>query len=146
MTPAAAHRANPAGLAADEGSVTVFAAVLVAALLLVLALVVDGSARLRATSRADALAAEAARAAVSAVNLRGPTVVVDRPAAVAAATTYLANNDATGTVTVEPDGAVHVQAQLVRQAPVGLLGSTIDATGVASAQLTVGVRPPGAPG
>lgn len=140
----AARRRGRGDLASDEGSVTVLAAVLMAALLLVLALVVDGGARLRATSRADALAAEAARAAVSAVDLRGPTVVVDRPAAVAAANTYLANNDATGTITVDPDGSIRVQAQLRRQAPVGLLGGTIETTGVATAQLTVGVRPPGA--
>jgi len=75
----AGNTENRANLASDEGSVTVPAAVLAAALLLVLALVVDGGARLRATSRADSLAAEAARAAVSAVDLRGPTVVVDRP-------------------------------------------------------------------
>ena len=141
---AAGNAENPDRLASDEGSVTVLAAVLVAALLLVLALVVDGGARLRATSRADSLAAEAARAAVSAVDLRGPTVVVDRPAAVAAATAYLAANDATGTVTLNPDGTIQVQARLSRQAPVGLLGGTIEATGIATAQLSVGVRPPGA--
>jgi hypothetical protein len=131
--------------ACDEGSVTVLVAVLVAALLLVLALVVDGAARLRATSRADALAAEAARAAVSVVDLRGATVVLDRPGAIAAANAYLAANDATGTVTLDAGGGARVEVRLRQQAPVGLLGGTIEATGVATAQLTVAVRPPGSP-
>jgi len=145
VTAPRAGRASRSVLARDEGSVTVLAAVLITALLLVLALVVDGAARLRATSRADALAAEAARAAATAVDLRGTAPVVDRPAAITAATAYLAANDAAGTVTIGPEGAIGVQVQLRQAAPVGLLGATIEATGVATAQLTVAVRPPGPP-
>ncbi|MFD2400008.1 hypothetical protein ACFSVJ_28895 [Prauserella oleivorans] len=64
-------------------------AVLVPALLFMLALVVDGAGQLRATARADAIAAEAARAAQTALDTRGATVVVDPAAAVAAAHSYL---------------------------------------------------------
>jgi hypothetical protein len=144
VNPVVGRRPGPE-LAGDEGSVTALAAVLIASVLLVLALVVDGAALLRATSRADAVAAEAARAAVSVVDLRGPTVVLDRPRALAAAHAYLAANDATGTVTVDEAGGVQVDTRLRQPAPIGLLGGTIEATGRATAQLTVAARAPGPP-
>ncbi|WP_275293506.1 hypothetical protein [Amycolatopsis sp. La24] len=129
----------------DAGSTSVLIAVLVPALLLVLALVVDGSARLRAIARADALAAEAARAANTAVDTRGARVAVDSAAAASAAAAYLAHSGHAGQVTVTGPRAVQVVVTVAEPAPIGLLGSTIAATGSARAELGVGTRDGGLP-
>jgi hypothetical protein len=88
--------------------VTVFTALAAVALLLMVGLVVDGAGRMRAAGRADRLAGEAARAAVEAVETRGRTLMLNRPAAVAAATAYLRSAGVTGTVTVVGPRTVRV--------------------------------------
>jgi Flp pilus assembly protein TadG len=99
----------PARLRADpeRGSVTVFFAISILGLLLLLGLVADGGAKLRATQQAAAIAAEAARAGGQALDTAdataGLTGHVDRTAAVQAANDYLAATGATGTVTVSDD-------------------------------------------
>lgn len=120
------------------GSVSVFAAVLVPALLLVLALVVDGTDRLRLHDHADAVAAEAARAGATALDTRGPTVTLDRSAALRAAQSSLAASGHTGSTTIDPTGAVHVSVSHREPAPIGLLGSTLSAAGQATAGLGTG--------
>ncbi|WP_414943842.1 hypothetical protein [Amycolatopsis sp. cmx-11-32] len=129
----------------DAGSVSVMIAVLVPALLLVLALVVDGSARLRAIARADALAAEAARAANTAVDTRGPTVGIDTATAARAASDYLARAGHPGQVTILGPRAVRVTVTLTEPAPIGLLGGSVQSTGTALAELGVGTRDGGLP-
>lgn len=129
----------------DRGSVSVMVAVLVPALLLVLGLVVDGSARLRAIARADALAAEAARAANTAVDTRSSSVEVDTAGAVHAATDYLAATGHTGHVTVAGSRAVRVTVTVTEPMPIGLLGGSTHATATALAQLGVGTRDGGLP-
>ena len=119
----------------ESGSVTVLVAVLVPSLLLVLALVVDGTDRLRLQDHADAVAAEAARAAATAVDTRGPTITLDRAAALRAAHSALAANAHAGTVTIDPVGTVHVTVGHQEPAPIGLLGTTLSATGQATAGL-----------
>lgn len=127
----------------DAGSVTVLVAVLVPALLLVVVLVVDGAGQLRTISRADALAAEAARAAQTAVDTRGETIVVDTASAVATARSYLAQAGYSGTVTITGPDTVRVTVTVSDPAVFGLGGSSHTATGTATAQLGVGTSTPG---
>lgn len=91
----------------DRGSVTVFLAITMVGLLVLLGLVADGGAKLRATERAAATAAEAARAGGQALDLpaatAGEPIHVDRSAAANAARDYLTATGATGTVTVSDD-------------------------------------------
>lgn len=122
----------------ESGSVSVLVAVVVPSLLLVLALVVDGTDRLRLQDRADAVAAEAARAGATAVDTRGPTVTLDRAAALRAAQSSLAATGHTGTAEIDPVGAVHVSVAHREPAPIGLLGHTLSATGHATAGLGTG--------
>ncbi|ASR36603.1 hypothetical protein BAY61_18140 [Prauserella marina] len=129
----------------DDGSVSVMIAVLIPALLLVLALVVDGSARLRAIARADALAAEAARAANTAVDTRSTSVTVDTATAARTATDYLAHAGHPGYVTITGPRAVRVTVTVTEPTTIGLLGSTVHATGTALAQLGVGTHDGGLP-
>lgn len=125
----------------DRGSLTVFVAIFAVGLLLLTGLVVDGAAKLRAASRADATAEEAARAATEAALTRGSVVTVDRAAAVRAATAYLAAAGVQGTVT--PLGPRSVQVTTAvngRYLILGVLGdSDFQMTGQATATLTVGV-------
>ena len=122
----------------EDGSVTVLVAALLPALLLVLALVVDGTNQLRVQSRADAIAAEAARAAGTAVNTRGTTVQLDPAAARDAAQRYLAASGHTGTIQLSPGGTVRATAHHVEPAAIGLLSPTTEATGEATAVVGVG--------
>lgn len=82
-----------------------FTVVVAAALLaLIGTLLIDGLGRLRAVSRADALAVEAARAGGQAVDpaqaIEGGGLTVTPAAATSAAQTYLAREGVTGSVTV----------------------------------------------
>lgn len=127
----------------EQGSVSVLIAVLVPSLLLVLALVVDGTDRLRLQDRADAVAAESARAGATAVDTRGPVLTLDRTAALATAQSALAATSHTGTTTIDPAGAVHVSVSHREPAPIGLLGPTLAATGQATAGLGTGTTSAG---
>lgn len=92
--------------AGDEGSATLFFAVAVVALLILAGLVADGGAKVQALQRADAVAAEAARAGGQAIDLPtaivGDPVAVDVRSAVAAAQSYLAAAGMDGSVHVAP--------------------------------------------
>lgn len=96
------------GLDREAGSVTVFLVITVTGLLILIGLVADGGAKLRAAQRADQIAAEAARTAGQVIDLPGVVanadIQVDRQGAVAAATAYLATTGQTGVVTITPDG------------------------------------------
>lgn len=84
---------------------TLFLVITVIGLLVLVGLVVDGGARLRAIQHADAVAAEAARAAGQVIDkpaaITGTRPRVDAEAAVAAARRFLARQHLTGTVTVD---------------------------------------------
>ena len=96
------------GVVSERGAVTIFVSIAVVGLLAIAGLVVDGGAKVRAVQRADRLAAEAARAAGQAIDLRaamaGTAVRVDRRAALAAAERYLRDAGAHGTASVSTDG------------------------------------------
>ena len=131
------------GVRVECGSISVLIAVLVPSLLLVLALVVDGTDRLRLQDRADAVAAEAARAGATTIDTRGATVTLDRAAALQAAQSALAATGHTGSATIDPAGAVHVSVSHREPAPIGLLGRTLTATGQATAGLGTGTTAAG---
>jgi len=94
--------------ARETGAVTLFVAIAVTGLLVLLGLVVDGGAKVRAAQQADRLAAEAARAAGQAIDLAavlgGDAIRVDRRAAQAAAEEYLARSGGRGQASVSRDG------------------------------------------
>lgn len=97
----------------ERGGISVFTVIVTAALLtLIGTLLVDGLGRLRAVSRADALATEAARAGGQAVDparaIEGGGLRVAPAAAAAAARAYLAREGVTGTVTVSGGSRVTV--------------------------------------
>ena len=121
--------------------ITVFTALAAVALLLIIGLVVDGGERMRAVGRADRIAAEAARAAVEAADTRGPTLTLDRPAAIAAATAYLRTAGADGTVVITGPRTVRVTATVTgRYLILGLAGAgSYQVAGTATASLSVGV-------
>lgn len=129
----------------DGGSVSVIVAVLVPALLLVFTLVVDGSAQLRAIARADALAAEAARAAGTAVDTRSSTVGLETVSAARAASEYLDRAGHPGQVTITGPRTVRVTVTVTEPALIGLLGGSTRANGTAVAELGVGTRTGGLP-
>lgn len=88
----------------DRGSISVFFVVAAFALLLAVGLVVDGGGKIRALQRADAVAAEAARAGAQAVAeapaLRGESAQLQPGAARSAAQAYLAAAGVPGTVRI----------------------------------------------
>lgn len=92
----------------DRGSVTVFFAVAVAGLLVMVGLIVDGGTKITLLQRADDLAAQATRAGGQAVDpttvLTGQTTTADPARAVHAAQAFLATNQATGKVVLDPNG------------------------------------------
>jgi hypothetical protein len=123
----------------EEGAVSLFVIVLVAALIAAIGLVVDGGGKIRALERADEAAREAARAGSQMLDVpaavRGESVDVDPGAAGRAARAYLAAAGIEGTVSVS--GAfVTVSTRVVYQ-PVflGFVGAgAIAVTGEASAR------------
>jgi Flp pilus assembly protein TadG len=125
----------------EAGMITVFTCLAAVALLLMVGLVVDGGGRMRAVGRADRVAAEAARAAVEAADTRGPTLTLDRPAALAAATAYLHTAGADGTVVITGPRTVRVTATVTGHYLIlGLAGSSsYRVAGTATASLAAGV-------
>ncbi|MFI1400947.1 pilus assembly protein TadG-related protein [Streptomyces sp. NPDC020681] len=99
--------------APDRGGISVFAAIVTVPLLALGGLlVVDGTGKLRATERADALAVEAARAGAQAIDpskaIAGDAVVADPIAATAAAQSYLDRAGVSGAISFSGDGT-HLQ-------------------------------------
>lgn len=90
----------------DRGSLTLFAAVLMPALLLLIGLGVDGGNGYRQAQRADAYAAEAARAGAQAIDpttlLSGQALQVSNKDAISAADAYLSSVGLSGNVGVDP--------------------------------------------
>src|SRR3954453_20694843 len=91
------------GSPTERGAISVFLAVLVPGLLLIIGLAVDGGAKVAATQRANAIADEAARAGGQALDVSAVLagqLRVDPAAAAAAAQDYLDRNEVRGVVTV----------------------------------------------
>jgi hypothetical protein len=92
----------------DDGSITLFFCIAVVGLLVLVGLVVDGGAKVRALQRADRLAAEAGRAGGQAIDvsaaIAGDVPTVDAQAAVQATQAFLRAEGVSGTVTVADAG------------------------------------------
>lgn len=144
------NRPSPTGTgrrpAPDAGRVSVFLAIALTAVIVIIGLAYDGAGRFRTMQRADNLAAEAARAAGQAIELPravlGQDKVVDREAARAAAQAYLQAAGVTGTVEVlEPERqAIRVTVNLnYDTAMLGVIGyQQIAVTGSATAVIVTG--------
>ncbi|MFB7763685.1 pilus assembly protein TadG-related protein [Streptomyces xiamenensis] len=126
----------------DAGSITLFYIGSALCLLIILGFVYDAGGALNAAARADAIAQEAARAGGQQIDaaqaIEGTAIVVDPPAAVAAAQAYLSDAGVSGTVSVSSDGTslevtVTSSHNVVMTSLIGF--STITVTGTGSAQL-----------
>lgn len=131
----------------ERGSISLFAVVAVVALLVAIGLAVDGGGKIRALQRADALAAQAARAGGQAIArpqaVRGEGILVDGPAARAAAEAYLHQADADGTVTLVNGVRLRVEVT-THYTPIFLgiagLGGQMSTTGSAEVRLVAGIE------
>ena len=131
----AAARLAPVRPSRDQGSITLWVAATVMAVIAVAGLVVDGGARIRAGERADIVAGEAARAASFA---NGPDATTRTAAAATAARGILSRSDVTGNVTVTGPGQVAIAVQASATGPIS--GYTYTVTRNAQAQILLGVR------
>lgn len=130
----------------DSGSVTLFCCISVVGLLILVGLVVDGGAKVRALQRADRLAAEAGRAGGQAIDLpaaiAGDVPTIDKQAAVLASQAYLRSSGVTGTVSVTDAGRALVVevTTTTKTAFLGLIGvNTLTVHGSAKVVLVRGV-------
>jgi len=124
----------------DRGSFTVIAAILAAAMIVMLAFVVDAGGRITAYRKAHNVAEQAARAASNAVNAaaaRDNTYRPDPAAARSAAQAYLATADSSGTVSVS-DTSVHVTVTVPYQSRLGGLTGDGPVRATADARLLSG--------
>ena len=127
-----------ARLGDDRGVVSVTMAIGIAVALLTLAFVTTIAGQNDAYSRADSLAAEAARAALTAVNTRGTTITVDTAGAASAARAYLTATGTPGTVTITSPTTVTVTVTVDRPALWSVFGASYHATATREAVLAVG--------
>jgi hypothetical protein len=123
---------------AERGAVSIFLAVLVPGLLLIIGLAVDGGAKVAATQRANAIADEAARAGGQAIDVSAALagqVRVDPAAAVVAAQDYLTRNDVQGSVTVVDGDTLQVTTTITQPTTflglIGISALTVEGSGTA---------------
>jgi Flp pilus assembly protein TadG len=133
----------------ERGSLTLMLAVLMAALLALAGLVIDGGRKLNESSSAYAVAQEAARAGAGMVDrstaYRSGTFRVDEGQALAAARSYLASAGYSGAVTADGTQRIRVTVTVTEPTLVlSLIGiDTMTSTGSAVASLVTGVTGPG---
>lgn len=132
------------GLRSDDGRISVFLAIALLGVLVIIGLSADGAGRLRTAQRADHIAAEAARAGGQAIVLpqavTGGEKALDPARATAAAQQYLNTAGVDGTVRVE-DGVTLVVTVTATYDTVmlGLIGiDRVTVTGRATAHLVTG--------
>ena len=132
--------------ASDEGSVTLFFCIAVVGLMVMVGLVVDGGAKIRALQRADRLAAEAGRAGGQTIDvsaaIAGDAPTLNAQAAVYATQAYLRANGVSGTVSVTDAGrALVVDVTTITETVfLGLIGvNTLTVPGSAKVVLVRGV-------
>ncbi len=129
----------------DEGTLTLFAAIIAIGLLAAIAFVTDAGQKLAAAAQAQAVAGEAARAGATEVNAsaayagHGP-LAVDPAQAAAAARAYLAATGSTGTVTISGATTVTVTVTVTTPSMLGALTGLprLSASASATAQLAQG--------
>ena len=135
----------------EQGQITVFAVVIMVALLAVAGLVYDGGRALAAKTTCIDIAQEAARAGAQQVNLAAfratGQVVLDTAAAQAAAQAYLAGTGTgdTATVTVTGDTVTVAVSGVQPTVFLGLIGiRSLHVTGTATATAESGITGPAA--
>ncbi|WP_331726199.1 pilus assembly protein TadG-related protein [Streptomyces sp. NBC_01276] len=147
--PAAPRRRVRRSLRDDEGGIAIYTAIVTVALLGIIGLAIDGSGKLRATERADAIAMEAARAAGQAIDpaaaITGQQVRADPAAAQAAAQAYLARAGTRGSTALSGDGTeltvtVHDTYNTKFLAVAGI--GSMNVTGHGTARLLHGITQP----
>ena len=130
-------RRRPAG---DAGQITAFVVVMMAALILLAGLVLDGGLTLAARERALGEAQEAARAGAQAINLavyrQDGTLMLTPGQAAADARGYLAGIGATGTASAVTVTVTIVQPMQILDAA-GLSAITVHATATAAPELGI---------
>jgi hypothetical protein len=139
-----ARRRRLRHLSGDGGQITAFVVVMMAALILLAGLVLDGGLTLAARERALGEAQEAARAGAQAINLsvyrQDGTLVLIPDQAVAGARSYLASFGATGTAAVTGN-AVTVTVTITQPMQIldaaGLRAITVHATATATPELGI---------
>ena len=145
------RRMNRTGLRrpGEQGQITVFAVLIMTALLAVAGLVYDGGRALAAKTTAIDIAQEAARAGAQQVNLAvfraTGQVVLDVPAAQAAAQAYLAATGTgdTATVTVTGDTVTVAVSSVQHTVFLGLIGiQALHVSGTATAAAESGITGP----
>lgn len=125
----------------QDGQTAVFVVVIMASLLLLAGLVIDGGYTLAAKRQAEGEADAAARAGVQAVDTgryrSGAPLVLNRMAAQAAALNYLARTGHQGMVRVLNDTTIEVQVR-IRQ-PMAILGAVgigpLEVSGIGQARV-----------
>ena len=122
----------------ERGAISVFLAVLVPGLLLIIGLAVDGGAKVAATQRANAIADEAARAGGQALDVSAALaggIRVDPAAAVAAAQDYLDHIGVQGVVTVVDGDTLQVTTTITEPTIfldlIGVSTLTVEGSGTA---------------
>lgn len=128
--------------AGERGSSQVFLVLTVVTLIVVIGLVVDGAAKVQASTNAQHIAASAARAATNAVSgatVGGEALAVDPVLAQQVALDYVAAAGMTGTVTVSGTTITVSVEHAVETRFLSLIGiSTLRVTGEARANLIDG--------
>ena len=127
----------------ERGAVTLVFSVVLTVLIAVVGLVFDGRAKITAMQRADAAAAEAARAAgqqIAGNDLTGESTGLNRARAIAAARKYLDTAGVDGTVSIQGD-EIHVSTSTTGETVLlSIIGITdFDATGEATVEIRTGI-------
>lgn len=133
----------------DRGSYTLFGIAMAFVLLLLVGMVYDLGAQLRAGREAASLAEETARAGAGQIDrdraYTGGRLVIDRTEAIRTATAYLHSSGRPGTVSV--DGTRRIRATVTVSKPTALLSiigiDSVQVTRTATADLLTGVEGPG---
>lgn len=125
-------------LRGEDGSATIWVAVIAAGLLAAGAIVVDVGAKVRTTTQTDIVANESARCASGVIDPRSRATGADVAEAVRAAQVCLARSNATGDVAVTGPGEITVTASKTGSGP--WTGRTWTITRTATARLNIGVE------
>ena len=140
------RRRGPRASGGEDGTLTLFTAVVVIGLLAAVAFLADAGQKLAAAAQAQSIAQQAARAGAAEVNTSdayasGGTFTVDPAQAAAAARAYLAENGQAGTVTVTGARTVTVTVKVTKPAVLGQVTGvgSLSATESASADLEQGI-------
>jgi hypothetical protein len=134
--------------AAEEGSLTLFTAIVAVGLFLAIALMQDAAVKMQAGATARGVAQEAARAGAEDINqseaLGRGVFVIDPAGAAEAARAFLSLSGHTGTVTVSGDRTIQVTVTVTEPAALTrVIGiPALSATGTATAALVHGITGP----